>query len=958
MRRLATLCVLALAPPVSAQLAGTYDIPGDYATLAAAAADLEAQGASAAVTFRFAPGVYAGAAIDPWPSTGTGDDLTLTSSTADAADVTLTSQVDFGGTVLTLRDLTFETSTTAFTSATATSLVVESSVFRLAAGADPSGTHGVQRNGGGGTLASIRGSEVSGFQYGITLVYSPGGAVDLFVEDNVVAGVERGLAIGSGGDNVVRRNRIEATALGLTYGGLSFNGAEYATNGFFENNLVVADDAGVLLNGSIDFFHNTVVSGTGTALYALFYSFADASESAGVQVDLRDNLLVSASGIAYEAEFRNGRSSTTVRSDYNVLWTGGDVLGRVRRNATTVPMDFETVAAFGASLDAQSGESGNEDHSVAADPLFGPSYTPTSTFVDAIGVDVGVADDLTGQSRAALTPVDPGAIAFVASTAEPLAGTYAVGTPSADFATLADAVAALATRGVGADVRMELAAGTYAERVEIGPIPGASAAARVTITTASGDPADVVLAPPPATGTEDNYALSLDGAPHVWLLGLTFQATHPTYQTGILLGDDVTDVRVVGNVFTGGTRSGTPPRIGGFAIRSGVPLRGDGLYLIGNTFDGTDSGIQLAGEDGAEPTDVRLVDNVLDVLSDGVALEDLDAPLIVRNRIDARTDALELVRVVGATAIRQNRIFTRWDGIDVSGSDGLAGAEIVNNTVSIFPSPVRTGYAIRLHNSRGWQILHNSTAVLGDIVDGRGFMLRINDSPTLTLQNNAFGGTGRAVPVWISGASTPLVSDHNAYSTTVAVGRIDGDLYGTLAGYLAALDAYDPDGTEGTGSIEVADLGYARARFGDLHTTSPALQAAGIDVGVAVDVDGDPRPLPAGTAPDIGADETDPGPPAASASAAAAPAETSLGRPYPNPASGAIRVPFAVSEAGPVAVEVWDVLGRRVAVLAAGASEAGAFEAAVPAGRLAPGAYLVRMRAGAFEATARLTAVR
>ena len=958
MRRVASLLAVLLALPASAQLAGTYDIPGDYATLAAAVADLQAQGASAAVTFRFAPGAHAGAPIDPWPSTGTGDELTLTSSTADAADVTLTSRIDFGGTKLTLRDLSFETSTTAFATSTATSLEIESSVFRLAAGADPSGTYGVQRIGGGGTLASVRDSEVSGFQYGITLVYSPGGAVDLFVEDNAITGVERGLTIGSGGDNVVRRNRIEATALGLAYGGLSFNGAEYATNGFFENNLVVADGAGVRLDGSIDFFHNTVVSGTGTALYALFYSYADASESAGVQADLRDNLLVSSSGIPYEAEFRNGRSSTTVLSDYNVLWTGGNVVGRVRRNATTVPMDFETVAEFGASLDAQSGESGNEDHSVSADPLFGPDYTPTSTFIDAVGIDVGIADDLTGQSRAALTPVDPGAIAFVASTAEPLTGTYSVGTPSSDFATLADAVAALMTRGVSADVRMELAAGTYVERVEIGSIPGASAAARVTVTTASGDPADVVLAPPSATGTEDNYALSLEGATHVWLLGLTFQATHPTYQTGILLGDDVTDVRVVGNVFTGGTRSGTPPRIGGFSVRTGVPLRGDGLYLIGNTFDETDSGIQLAGEDGAEPTDVRLVDNELDVLSDGVALQDLDAPLIVRNRIDARTDALELVRVVGATAIRQNRIFTRWDGIDVSGSDGIAGAEIVNNTISIFPSPVRTGYAIRLNNSRGWQILHNSTAVLGDIVDGRGFMLRVNDSPNLAIQNNALGGTGRAVPVWISGSSTPLVSDHNAYSTTVAYGRIDGDLYGTLAGYLAALDAYDPDGTEGTGSIEVADLGYTRARFGDLHTTSPALQSAGIDVGVAVDVDGQPRPLPSGTAPDIGADETEPASARAAQASVEAPAETSLGRPYPNPSSGAVRVPFAVSEAGPVAVEVWDVLGRRVAVLAEGTSEAGAFEAAVPAGQLAPGAYVVRMRAGAFEATAQLTVIR
>ena len=420
----------------------------------------------------------------------------------------------------------------------------------------------------------------------------------------------------------------------------------------------------------------------------------------------------------------------------------------------------------------------------------------------------------------------------------------------------------------------------------------------------------------------------------------------------------MTGVRLTGNTFLGGTFTGTPPRDIGYAVRTQQPLTGSDLFLLQNTFSNVDSAIQIVGDAASPPGNVRVVDNTMSVLSQGMSLSDVKAPLVVRNRIDARTDAIQIVRARGAAAIRQNHIFTRWDGIDVSTSDGTAGAEIVNNTVSIFPSPTRNGYGIRLAGSPGWRILHNSATVLGAILDGRGFTLHLVDSPGADVQNNALGATGRAIPYTVNGASAPIVSGHNALEAgTGAIGIVAGTPYATLSAFVAALDAYDPDGTEGTGTIAAA-LGFANARQGDLHTTAAALQSAGVDVGVGVDLDGDPRPSPAGSAPDIGADETGAASVAAAASAAAVPAEFALGQPFPNPAPGSARVPYAVPEAGPVTVDVWDLLGRRVAVLADGVTEAGTHEAVVSAGSLAAGTYVVRMRAGAFSATAQLTLVR
>src|SRR5690606_6268983 len=53
------------------------------------------------------------------------------------------------------------------------------------------------------------------------------------------------------------------------------------------------------------------------------------------------------------------------------------------------------------------------------------------------------------------------------------------------------------------------------------------------------------------------------------------------------------------------------------------------------------------------------------------------------------------------------------------------------------------------------------------------------------------------------------------------------------------------------------------------------------------------------------------------------PAAYALGQPYPNPSTGRTAVPFALPEEARVEVAVYDLLGRRVAVLAEGAYGAG-----------------------------------
>jgi hypothetical protein len=78
----------------------------------------------------------------------------------------------------------------------------------------------------------------------------------------------------------------------------------------------------------------------------------------------------------------------------------------------------------------------------------------------------------------------------------------------------------------------------------------------------------------------------------------------------------------------------------------------------------------------------------------------------------------------------------------------------------------------------------------------------------------------------------------------------------------------------------------------------------------------------------------------------------------PNPASGVATVRYSLPAAGPARVVVYDVLGREVAVLTDGLAPAGRGEAALAAGRLAPGLYVVAVETAAGRAASTFTVLR
>ena len=89
-----------------------------------------------------------------------------------------------------------------------------------------------------------------------------------------------------------------------------------------------------------------------------------------------------------------------------------------------------------------------------------------------------------------------------------------------------------------------------------------------------------------------------------------------------------------------------------------------------------------------------------------------------------------------------------------------------------------------------------------------------------------------------------------------------------------------------------------------------------------------------------------------------APAAFRLDPAFPNPFSSATTLAFAVPAAGDVRVEVFDVLGRRVAVLIDGRLPAGAHHVRLDAAGLPSGVYVARLTAAGLTASTRLTLTR
>jgi predicted outer membrane repeat protein len=159
----------------------------------------------------------------------------------------------------------------------------------------------------------------------------------------------------------------------------------------------------------------------------------------------------------------------------------------------------------------------------------------------------------------------------------------------------------------------------------------------------------------------------------------------------------------------------------------------------------------------------------------------------------------------------------------------------------------------------------------------------------------------------------------------------------------------------GAGNIDEDPL-FENSGIGDfrLNAASPCI-GAGIDSididgrwyrAPVTDLEGNPRPAPAGTRPDMGAYEDGITVPVGVEESGDLPIRFALYQNYPNPFNPETTIRFDLPEGVRVRLEVFDLLGARVAVLIDEVRPAGRWSSAFRQAGLASGVYILRFTAG------------
>ncbi len=412
--------------------------------------------------------------------------------------------------------------------------------------------------------------------------------------------------------------------------------------------------------------------------------------------------------------------------DYNNYYGTGDYLIQNGANKpTTIQEWIDSVGVDQHSISSISGFFGMTDlHTLSAD-------------LDSAGTPLtDVNGDIDGQSRNATHP-DIGADEFDYPGA--MRGDYIIGSSgTADFESVSDALNHVYMLHIDSITNLLLEPEEHEEQLVIFPVPGATSAHPLTLTSSSGDSSDTWISYHNQTLQKD-YVYHLSGAKHLHFKNLGFSSERTEkYQGIILLTDSCVDIAFTGNYFLTAKSSFS---LYGDLISS-EDYRNTELAIEGNYFHNGWNGINIISE-----TYLKYHNKVN----------------ISRNEFRNQSNAGIYVDLAKEISINSNRFYSTPE---FAGSGGInqgihiqntGKGEVYEPTVmnNIFDMHAQTAsFPIQLLSSDSLLVLHNT--VYSDVTPIH--ILSCNG----TIANNIFhattGNTGFDV-----GDTAGLALMHNVY---------------------------------------------------------------------------------------------------------------------------------------------------------------------------------------------------
>jgi hypothetical protein len=446
-----------------------------------------------------------------------------------------------------------------------------------------------------------------------------------------------------------------------------------------------------------------------------------------------------------------------------------------------------------------------------------------------------------------------------------LNGTYTVGTPSSNFATITEAINALYECGVSGPVNFNLQPGTYngQQLVLQGNIPGASNTNRVTF---DGLNRNLVTLTHDGSNLQVSTVL-LDNVQFVTIRNTSINTTASGASRGhgIQLINQADNNWILNNNFNATWTAGVADKISIVASASVNDDFAEGnsanyLRIENNNITGGEMGIHIEGAISPNTiNNITVKDNTISGFDDyGVFFDETDSLFIIGNTITSLTGSTIATGIYmfdgEFSIIERNNIHVRDWGIYLSSTNNptttALRSKVVNNMVT--SSEDDALYAVSVANT---DFFHNTFANRSANLTGANGAYFLSPVPgTIDIRNNIFftSSTSTTSYAFQSSVSTAnLAMNHNNYFSNAPNNLIR---YGTLNYTFNNWRTTNPF-TYDQNSLNL-NPNFVNIATGDLHIQNALLNATGDStLNISIDIDGNNRPSIGNTRPDIGADE-------------------------------------------------------------------------------------------------------
>lgn len=387
----------------------------------------------------------------------------------------------------------------------------------------------------------------------------------------------------------------------------------------------------------------------------------------------------------------------------------------------------------------------------------------------------------------------------IASHAQ-LSGTYTVGGPAPDHATLTDAVNALQSQGAQGNVTFDIRPGSYSGQYTLGAIPGTPG---TILFRNSSNGAQAVDLSYDASGAADNFIFRVDGTDGVHFEKLTFRPQDEEFARAIHFINAVEGITIEQCVFHGsGTNLSSAP-----AQRILVHCDQDDIggtenpqqiVIIDNSFFRGSAAVHLAMGMAGAPRSEGLVitgNEFREQRSSGITINGAIGLVAMNGFSTTVGDWYTAIRTAffdGGSQVLDNEIVAiatnNCTGIEVSNTQSTTGNMIGNNEVYVQGTGEVWGIAV--FNLWGMKVLHNSVLVAAGGAEDSYALYHLSSFPDgqeTLVRNNIFANYSDGPALYVEVPGNVATEDHNGlFSTGTTLVRRGTSDHATLAAYQSA----------------------------------------------------------------------------------------------------------------------------------------------------------------------------